>query len=150
MPYVKKTIVLFLKKRYGTLLSFEVRLLQIMTRQNTFIRKNTYYLFFYPRYLDQSRTNTARFLDTKFFRPPVAIVVELKCEDWNETLDLSSESIELVDPELVESLPDLELMKTLTRSKSLRLSSVAVGLPHLNTLFEILVENSCKLQDLGE
>ncbi len=77
-------------------------------------------------------------------------MAELKCEDWNETLDLSSENIELADPELMESLPDLELMKTLTRLKSLRLSSAAVGLPHLNTLFGILVENSCKLQDLGE
>ncbi len=77
-------------------------------------------------------------------------MAELKCEDWNESLDLSSENIELADPELMESLPDLELMKTLTRLKSLRLSSAAVGLPHLNTLFEILVESSCKLQDLGE
>jgi hypothetical protein len=136
-------------------LSFEVRFQKILAKYNTSIRKK-YYLFCHARYLDQSIPQYHStiphdlFFKYKFSCPPVAIVTELKCKDWNETLDLSSENIELADPELLESLPDLELMKTLTRSKSLRLSSAAVGLPHLNTLFGILVENSCKLQDLGE
>ena len=83
----------------------------------------------------------------------------LKYDEWNETVDLSSENLELIDPEFMESLPNLELMKSLpnlelmkslTRLKTLRLSSAAVGQHHINSLFRTLAENFCRLQELGK
>jgi hypothetical protein len=73
--------------------------------------------------------------------PLVAIITSLKENSYTEAVDLSTENLELVSPELVGSL---------TKLRTLKLNSASVVLPQLTSLFESLCENSCRLRDLGK